>query len=177
MWKQRQVLQRGGDKVRVTCLPRKPRGLYSGVPSSPCSPVGTGCCSQGVLSVPRPLMCRWIPFPSGPGQTKGCDWCGVSCLTSHPFTQHRLLRACSVPSPRLQGRWTSPCCLLVTLLVLVGLGGPIVRGSQGGFHEQVDLGLELGAREVRQVTLGVSSEVPPSSHPSWDSFPHVPPRH
>lgn len=69
------------------------------------------------------------------------------------------------------------CCLLVTLLVLVGLGGPIVRGSQGGFHEQVDLGLELGAREVRQVTLGVSSEVPASSHPSWDSFPHVPPRH
>lgn len=47
------------------------------------------------------------------------------------------------------------CCLLVTLLVLVGLGGPIVRGSQGGFHEQVDLGLELGAKEVRQVTRGL----------------------
>lgn len=68
------------------------------------------------------------------------------------------------------------CCLLVTLLVLVGLGRPIVRGSQGGFHEQVDLGLELGAREVRQVTLGVFS-VPASSHPSWDAFSHVPPRH
>lgn len=93
----RQVLGRCGHDVGASPQPRKSGGLGSGVPVSPSSS----------LEWAITLMSRWIPFPSAPGQTRGCDWYAVSCLTNHPFAQHTLLRACFLPCPQLVGKTPS----------------------------------------------------------------------
>lgn len=129
----RQVLGRCGHDVGASPQPRKSGGLGSGVPVSPSSS----------LEWAITLMSRWIPFPSAPGQTRGCDWYAVSCLTNHPFAQHTLLRACFLPCPQLVGKTPS------VAPTLIGLRRPVHMGPEGQGQVR-DPGLEPGTREVRQ---------------------------